>query len=65
MKKQRYLATVQMYIYADNEKDAVAECDKFTKKLDLDYDNKATAINLNKADFGRPVNPVNILKMEL
>lgn len=54
--KKRYAVTVDLYIYADTDKEVKAKAKKFTEDIEFAIDkteNRASVISIYEAPFGK------------
>lgn len=51
--KKRYVATIQLYVYAECDEQATLEARKLAYSLDTAHDNKAAVIELVEQEFGK------------
>ena len=51
-KKKRYVVTISLYQYSDDDKRAIAEANAFAMKLNKDSDCRATADSIVEIPFG-------------
>lgn len=52
MKDKRYVLELDLYIYAQDDKDAIKQMDDIIKKLHKLGDNDASPLQLNEVPFG-------------
>lgn len=52
---KRYAVTIDLYVYAKSDEDAIKQSEEITKILDLD-DNKATVQSIHEQSFGQLTN---------
>ncbi|MDG1950927.1 MAG: hypothetical protein P8J32_09010 [bacterium] len=54
MEKQRsrYILTMDMYIYAESDEDAIRKSQEIVEKEKDQYDNQAQVLTVHKAPFG-------------
>lgn len=48
----RYSSTIQFYVYAKNDKDAIKETEKIVSELNRKYDNNSQILHTYANDFG-------------
>lgn len=58
-KLNRYVATIDCYIWAESDEDAKSQSIKLTKQLDKQYDNDAAVVSL----FEQPVGTLSNRKI--
>lgn len=51
-KQKRYVASIDFYIYAENESDAINQAKNIASEIDLKYDNKASLNSIGEKPFG-------------
>ena len=49
---KRYAVTIDLYVYAESDEDAIKQSEEITKILDLD-DNKASVQSIHEQSFGQ------------
>lgn len=52
MAQQRYVATIEMYVYAENKKEAIQQVNELCNQQKKENDNGAELITLTSAPFG-------------
>jgi hypothetical protein len=50
---KRYAVTIDLYVYAEYDEDAIKQADDIAKQMDLDNDNKATVQSIHEQSFGQ------------
>lgn len=50
---KRYVATIEVYVYAESETEAKKHAEHYVHYLDSLHDNRAKVIDLKKQDFGK------------
>jgi hypothetical protein len=50
---KRYAVTIDLYVYADSDQDAIKQADDIAKQMDLDNDNKASVQSIHEQSFGQ------------
>lgn len=51
--EKRYIVTLDLFVYADNDQDAKDQGREIANELDLKYDNKASVVSVHQQDFGK------------
>ena len=52
MEKTRYAVTLDLYIWADNDEQAVKEAQQIAADMDKKDDNKCSVVNVYETPFG-------------
>jgi hypothetical protein len=55
MKKERYTMTMDFYIWADDDADAIKEANKIVTKMRAEEDNQPVLLNIHRTPFGQLV----------
>jgi hypothetical protein len=50
---KRYAVTIDLYVYAESDEDAIKQSEQIAKQMDLDNDNKATVQSIHEQSFGK------------
>ena len=50
---KRYTVTIDLYVYAESDKDAVKQAETIAKQMDIDNDNKASVQSIYEQSFGQ------------
>jgi hypothetical protein len=50
---KRYSVTIDLYVYAASDEDAIKQADDVAKQMDLDNDNKASVQSIHEQSFGQ------------
>lgn len=54
-KEKRYIATIEIYVYAEDDKQALIASRQITRKLNDNYDCRAKVSELHESPFGKLV----------
>jgi hypothetical protein len=50
---KRYSVTIELYVYADSDEDAIKQSEQIAKQMDIDNDNKASVQSIHEQSFGQ------------
>jgi hypothetical protein len=50
---KRYAVTIDLYVYANSDEQAIKQSDDIAKQMDLDNDNKASVQSIHEQSFGQ------------
>ena len=50
---KRYATTIDLYVYAESDEDAIKQSEQIAKQMDLDNDNKASVQSIHEQSFGQ------------
>ena len=59
---ERYLATMEFFIYAEDDKKAKSKAEYIQGKQKYSYDNQACITKLESSPFGRFPSEINLMK---
>jgi len=51
-REQRYVANMEFYVYANDDKDAVNKSKALASDMNMNFDNQASITSLSKQSFG-------------